>query len=134
MQMAWEEAAEKGDKATAEVWRKRLHIYLDWIFLKDSVAAAPFHGLQASAIFATLLFCAHVEKQTILLRVMIPIIQSLPNANKCMPGTLSVHLLNEPACTSLFHADICKRLISASRLAFSGSPPIVVPGTILDDK
>ena len=42
------DAIEQTDAEAVEKWRKRLHTYLDWLFLKDTSAGAPFHGLQVS--------------------------------------------------------------------------------------
>ena len=42
------DATEQTDAEAVEKWRKRLHTYLDWLFLKDTSAGAAFHGLQVS--------------------------------------------------------------------------------------
>jgi hypothetical protein len=48
-QAAQEEAAASGDSKEAELWRKRLFYYLDWLFQKDSSAGAEFAGLQVQS-------------------------------------------------------------------------------------
>lgn len=44
--MAEDEARRTGDEAEAELWRKRIFYYLDWLFQADANAGADFAGLQ----------------------------------------------------------------------------------------
>jgi len=46
VQAALKEAGDRNDSKEVETWRRRLHDYLDLLFLKDSVAGSVFHGLQ----------------------------------------------------------------------------------------
>lgn len=52
-QAAEEEARRKGDEKEAELWRKRIFYYLDWLFQKDSNAGADFAGQQVLAFFTS---------------------------------------------------------------------------------
>ena len=49
MQAALKEATDRKDSKEAEVWRRRLHDYLDQLFLRDSVAGSVFHGVQVAS-------------------------------------------------------------------------------------
>jgi len=49
-QGALEEAHEGGRVSDVEVWRRRLHGYLDGIFRIDTEAAVEYHYLQVSLI------------------------------------------------------------------------------------
>lgn len=53
VQAEQQRALDAGDTSEAEVWRHRLHHYLDQLFLKDQTAGADYHVLQV---------CPHVRQ------------------------------------------------------------------------
>ncbi len=51
VQAEQQRAKDAGDSSEAEVWRHKLHHYLDQLFLKDQTAGADYHVLQVCPCF-----------------------------------------------------------------------------------
>ena len=62
VQAEQQRAKDAGDSSEAEVWRHKLHHYLDQLFQKDQTAGADYHVLQVCPSF-----CQRMHRQTLFL-------------------------------------------------------------------
>ena len=60
VQAEQQRAKDAGDSSEAEVWRHKLHHYLDQLFQKDQTAGADYHVLQVCLILVNTCLDTHL--------------------------------------------------------------------------